>query len=92
MAFVIFSPFLLILIPSFSIGTVKVMYFSVFFPKYVNIPQNLLQAIQIIIIVRSIVKNYSNFLRYTIFQIKYVMCSTSVFICIMAMISNIFYI
>ena len=40
MAFVISFPFLSILITSFSIGTVKVMYFSVFYPKQVNFPSN----------------------------------------------------
>ena len=34
--FAISSPFLSILVTSFSIGTVKVMYFSVFSPKQVN--------------------------------------------------------
>ena len=34
--FVISSPFLSILVTFFSIGTVKVMYFSVFSPKQVN--------------------------------------------------------
>ena len=33
-------------------------------------------------------KNYKNFLRHTIFQITYAMCSTSIFSCIMTMISN----
>ena len=33
---VIFPLFLLILVTSFSIGIVKVMYFSVFSPKQVN--------------------------------------------------------
>ena len=41
-----------------------------------------------IIIVWSIMKNYKNFLRHTIFQITYAMCSTSIFSCIMTMISN----
>ena len=34
--FVISIPFLQILVTSFSIGTVKVMFFSVFSPKQVN--------------------------------------------------------
>ena len=33
--FVVSSPFLSILVTSFSIGLVKVMYFSVFFPKLI---------------------------------------------------------
>ena len=36
MFFIIPSPFISILVTSFSIGTVKVMYFSVFSPKQVN--------------------------------------------------------
>ena len=34
--FVISSPFLSILVTSFSIGTLRAMYFSVFSPKQVN--------------------------------------------------------
>ena len=40
MVFMISFPFLSILINSFSIGTEKVMYFSVFSPKQVNSPSN----------------------------------------------------
>ena len=36
MFFVISSPFLLIFVTSFSVGTVKVIYFSVFSSKQVN--------------------------------------------------------
>ena len=36
MFLVIFSTFLLILVTSFSMGNVKVMYFSVFSPEHVN--------------------------------------------------------
>ena len=69
MAFVIFSPFLLILLTSFSTATEKVMYFSVFSPKQVNCPLNSSNSFydKMIIVVRSIVKNYCNFFRYTIF-------------------------
>ena len=34
--YVIYSPFLSILVTSFSVGTVKVNYLSVFSPKQVN--------------------------------------------------------
>ena len=34
-------------------------------------------------------KNYLNSFRYTIFQIRYAICSTSIFFCIMTRISNI---
>ena len=42
-----------------------------------------------IIIVWSIMKNYLNSFRHTIFQIRYAICSTSIFFCIMTRISNI---
>ena len=40
MLFVIFPPFLKILLTSFSVGTEKFMYFSVFSPKQVNCHTN----------------------------------------------------
>ena len=40
MAFVISSPFLSVLLTSFSIGVETVMYFSVFSPKQFNCPLN----------------------------------------------------
>ena len=43
---------------------------------------------KMIILVRFIVKNYGNFFTYTIFWITYVICITSIFSCIMTMISN----
>ena len=85
---VISSPFLSSLVTSFSIGTVKVLYFSVFSPKQVNCFFKLFFYDKMIIIVRSIMKNYRNFFRYTIFQITYGIHSTSIFPYIMTMISN----
>ena len=41
-----------------------------------------------IIAVWSIIKNYRNFFRYTIFWITYAMCGTSIFSCITTKISN----
>ena len=41
-----------------------------------------------IIIVRSIMKNYGSFCRYNIFKITYAVSSTSTFTCIMAIVSN----
>ena len=40
MVFVISSPFLLILVTSFSIGTKKVIHFSISSPKQINFPSN----------------------------------------------------
>ena len=41
-----------------------------------------------IILFRSIIKNYRNFFKYTILSVTYAMRSTSKFSCIMTMISN----
>ena len=42
MIFVVFSPSLLILLTSFVIGTEKILYFPVFYPRQLNFRQNLL--------------------------------------------------
>ena len=70
MVFVILSPLLPVLLTSFSIGTKKVI-FSVFSTKEVNCPSNF-SANSIfydimMIKVRSIMKNYVNFFRHTVF-------------------------
>ena len=79
--FVISSPFLSILVIYFSIGTVKVMYLSVFSPKQVNCFLNFSASSYMIIIIRSIMKNYRNFFSYTIFQITCAMRSISILSC-----------
>ena len=79
--FVISSPFLSILVIYFSIGTVKVMYLSVFSPKQVNCFLNFSASSYMIIIIRSIMKNYRNFFSYTIFQITCAMRIISILSC-----------
>ena len=80
--FVIPSPFSSILVSSFSIVTVNVMFFSVFSPKQViGFLKFLCQLFydKVIIIVKSIMKNYKKVFRHTIFSIKYAMHSTTIF-------------
>ena len=67
------------------------MFFSVFSPKQViGFLKFLCQLFydKVIIIVKSIMKNYKKVFRHTIFSIKYAMHSTTIFPCIMTMISN----
>ena len=71
MVFVNSFPFLPILVTSFSIGTEKVIYFSVFSPKQIN-------YVKVIIIIWSFVKNYGNFCRYTIFKLQ-VICAAPLY-------------
>ena len=70
-----------------------VMYFSVVYPKqsncFLNSSANSFMD-KMVIIVRSIMKNYRNFFRYTIIWITYTIRTTSIFSCIMTKISNFF--
>ena len=79
------------LVTSFSIETAKIMYFSVFSPEqatcWLNSSANFFYD-KMIIIIGSIRKSWYNFFRYTIFWITYAMRRTSIFFCIMTMISN----
>ena len=67
------------------------MYFSVFSPKQVFFFRFFCWFFydKMIIMFTSIMKNYKNFFRFTIFQITYAMCSTSLFLYITTMISNV---
>ena len=70
MYFVISYPFLSILVTSFSLGTMKVMYFPVFSTKQIKLFFKffwLLFCYKTNILVTSIMKSYMNFFRYTIF-------------------------
>ena len=93
MLFIIYFPSLLILITSFYIGNEKLMYFSVFCPKRLNCPSNSsassFMRIVMVIVTRSIMKNYKNFFSYTIHSIAHAMRSTSIFRCIMIMVPDI---
>ena len=67
------------------------MFFSVFSPKNViGFLKFLCQLFydKVIIMIKSIMKNYKKVFRHTIFSIKYAMHSTTIFPCIMTMISN----
>ena len=79
MVFVIVSPFLPIFMTSFSIGTGKVLSFKLF---------SYLFSDEMIIIVRSIVKNYRNLFGYSTSNFMYVMCSNSIFTCALTMTPN----
>ena len=72
-------------------GTDKIIYFSVFLPKQLNFSSNSGGSFffyKLIIIVRSITKNYRKFFRNAIFYVTYTMFSNSVFTYIMTIISN----
>ena len=70
MVFVIPYPFLSILLTPFHIGTEKFLSFSVISPKQVNCSSTSSVTtcmMKMIITAYSIVKNYGNFFRKTIF-------------------------
>ena len=74
----------------FSIET-KVIYFLVYSPEKVNWLLNSSASFfydKMIIIIRSIMKNYRNVFRYTVFQITYTMQSMFIIPCIMTMITS----
>ena len=87
--FVSSSPFLSVLVTSFSFKTVF-MYFSVFLLNNKKIFKIFFSFFydQMIIIVRSIMKSYGYLFKYTTFETGYAMRSIYIFPCIMAMISN----
>ena len=64
------------------------MYFSILTSKQVNCSSNFYANFFMIIIVRSIMKNYKHFFRCTILLITYSMCSTSLCPCIMIVVPN----
>ena len=76
LVFMISFLFLSILVTSFSIETVKVMYFSGFFHKQVNCSSN--SSASFFVIVRFILKNYRMTLGTLYFKLQRAVCSTSV--------------